>query len=447
MQQHRLKQQTMMQQQSLYQYHPSLLAAPQIEPILSGNLPPRFDASTCRSVYVGNIHPQVTNALLQEVFSSTGPLEGCKLIKKDKSSYGFVDYFDRRSAALAIVTLNGRHIFGQPIKVNWAYASSQREDTSGHFNVFVGDLSPEVTDATLFACFSVFPTCSDARVMWDQKTGRSRGFGFVSFRNQEDAQSAINDLNGKWLGNRQIRCNWAAKGATSGDEKQSSDFKSVVELTNGTSVLFAEDGQEKSNEDAPENNPQYTTVYVTSVDLHRHFHALCVGTIEDVRVQRDKGFGFVRYSTHPEAALAIQMGNARILCGKPIKIVVSADFGVCYATLVVMNTSEMAFLDVLSLILPVVNLCSWGSKPTPPGTSSTPLPPPPAPHLPGFSATDLAAYERQIALSKIAGAQALMHPQAQHALKLGMGAAGASQAIYDSSGFQNVATTQQLMYY
>lgn len=40
-----------------------------------------------------------------------------------------------------------------------------------------------------------------------------------------------------------------------------------------------------------------------------------------------------------------------------------------------------------------------------------------------------------------------MHPQAQHALKLGMGAAGASQAIYDSSGFQNVATTQQLMYY
>ncbi|KAL9441988.1 hypothetical protein AB3S75_020484 [Citrus x aurantiifolia] len=417
MQQHRLKQQTMMQQQSLYQYHPSLFAAPQIEPILSGNLPPRFDASTCRSVYVGNIHPQVTNALLQEVFSSTGPLEGCKLIKKDKSSYGFVDYFDRRSAALAIVTLNGRQIFGQPIKVNWAYASSQREDTSGHFNVFVGDLSPEVTDATLFACFSVFPTCSDARVMWDQKTGRSRGFGFVSFRNQEDAQSAINDLNGKWLGNRQIRCNWAAKGATSGDEKQSSDSKSVVELTNGTSVLFAEDGQEKSNEDAPENNPQYTTVYVgnlssevTSVDLHRHFHALCVGTIEDVRVQRDKGFGFVRYSTHPEAALAIQMGNARILCGKPIK-------------------------------------CSWGSKPTPPGTSSTPLPPPPAPHLPGFSATDLAAYERQIALSKIAGAQALMHPQAQHALKLGMGAAGASQAIYDSSGFQNVATTQQLMYY
>ena len=31
---------------------------------------------------------------------------------------------------------------------------------SGHFNIFVGDLSPEVTDATLFACFSVYPSCS-----------------------------------------------------------------------------------------------------------------------------------------------------------------------------------------------------------------------------------------------------------------------------------------------
>ena len=40
---------------------------------------------------------------------------------------------------------------------------------------------------------------------------------------------------GKWLGNRQIRCNWATKGANANDEKQSLDSKSVVELTNGTS--------------------------------------------------------------------------------------------------------------------------------------------------------------------------------------------------------------------
>ncbi|KAH9713690.1 Oligouridylate-binding protein 1B [Citrus sinensis] len=415
-QQQALMQQALLQQQSLY--HPGLLAAPQIEPIPSGNLPPGFDPSTCRSVYVGNIHTQVTEPLLQEVFSSTGPVEGCKLIRKDKSSYGFIHYFDRRSAAMAILSLNGRHLFGQPIKVNWAYASGQREDTSGHFNIFVGDLSPEVTDATLFACFSVYPSCSDARVMWDQKTGRSRGFGFVSFRNQQDAQSAINDLTGKWLGSRQIRCNWATKGAGNNEDKQSSDAKSVVELTNGSS----EDGKETTNTEAPENNPQYTTVYVgnlapevTQLDLHRHFHSLGAGVIEEVRVQRDKGFGFVRYSTHAEAALAIQMGNttqSSYLFGKQMK-------------------------------------CSWGSKPTPPGTSSNPLPPPAAAPIPGLSAADLLAYERQIAMSKMGGVHALMHPQAQHPLKqaaMGVGSAGASQAIYDG-GFQNVAAAQQLMYY
>ncbi|XP_075523302.1 oligouridylate-binding protein 1C-like isoform X2 [Primulina tabacum] len=412
-QQQALMQQALLQQQSLY--HPGLLAAPQIEPIPSGNLPPGFDPSSCRSVYVGNIHTQVTEPLIQEVFASTGPVEGCKLIRKDKSSYGFIHYFDRRSAALAIINLNGRHLFGQPIKVNWAYASGQREDTSGHYNVFVGDLSPEVTDAMLFACFSIYPSCSDARVMWDQKTGHSRGFGFVSFRNQLEAQSAINDLTGKWLGSRQIRCNWATKGAATSDDKQTSDEKSVVELTNGSS----EDVKEVASGEAPENNPQYTTVYVgnlapevTQVDLHRHFHALGAGSIEEVRVQRDKGFGFVRYSTHAEAAMAISIGNTQsFICGKQIK-------------------------------------CSWGNKPTPTGTSSNPLPPPAPVLLPGLSAADLLAYERQLAMSKMGSVHTLMHPQGQHPLKqasMGMGA-GASQAIYDG-GFGNVAAAQQLMYY
>lgn len=60
---------------------------------------------------------------------------------------------------------------------------------------------------------------------------------------------------------------------------------------------------------------------MTQLDLHRHFYGLGAGVIEEVRVQRDKGFGFVRYSTHDEAALAIQMGNAQsILCGRQIKV-------------------------------------------------------------------------------------------------------------------------------
>ncbi|KAI3912365.1 hypothetical protein MKX01_038427 [Papaver californicum] len=331
-------------QQSMYD--PGLLDPPP-QPIPSGNLPPGFDSSTCRSsVYVGNIHTQVTEPLLQEVFANTGPLEGCKLIRKEKAFYRIVDYFDHRCAALTIMTLNGRHYeFGHPIKVKWAYASGHREDTSGHLNIFVNDLSPEGTDATLYS------------------------------------KLKINDLTGKWLGRRQIRCRWAVKGATSNDEKQLSDVKSVVELTNGGT---SEDDQETVNED------------ISQLDLHRHFHSLGVGAIEEVRS-----------SNHSESALAIQMANARM----PPR------------------------------------------QTNPPWTSSTPLPPPaaaPAGPFPGITGTDLLAYERQMQISKMGRAQAAAimhhHPHAQLALKqaMGMGAAGAaSRAIYDD-GYQN---PRQVMYY
>lgn len=97
--------------------------------------------------------------------------------------------------------------------------------------------------------------------------------------------------------------------------------------------------------------------------------------------------------------------------------------------------------------------CSWGSKPTPPGTASAPLPPPAlAPYTPGVSAVDLISYERSLALSKMAANPALMgQVAALRQAAMGMGT-GASQAIFDGS-FQSVnpqqqqQQQQQLMYY
>jgi len=395
---------------------------------------------------VGNIHTKVTESLLAEVFASAGPLEGCKLIRKEKSSYGFVDYFDHRSAAGALLTLNGRQLFGQPIKVNWAYASGQREDTTGHYNIFVGDLSPEVTDATLFAAFCVYSSCSDARVMWDQRSGRSRGFGFVSFRSQQEAGNAISEMTGKWLGSRPIRCNWAMKTnmGPQVDEAHTGGNGLVMNASIDQMAalqaplvqeVHAEESQEVSAGEGPENNPQYTTVYVgnlahevTQAELHRQFHALGAGMIEDVRVQRDKGFGFVRYRSHEEAAFAIQMANGRVVCGKSIK-------------------------------------CSWGSKPTPPGTSSLPLPPPPPP-VPsfqalsaaginhGYSAADLLAYQRQITMAQGGSGRALLPlPQG---MPVGVGQAAplggaGSRGIYDSfqpgAGLTSGALNQPHIFY
>lgn len=55
----------------------------------------------------------------------------------------------------------------------------------------------------------MFNSMSDARVMWDQNSGKSRGFGFVSFEDRMDADKAIASMNGVVLGSKSIRCNWA----------------------------------------------------------------------------------------------------------------------------------------------------------------------------------------------------------------------------------------------
>lgn len=47
--------------------------------------------------------------------------------------------------------------------------------------------------------------------MWDPVSGKSRGFGFVAFRDKTDAEQAIATMNGEWLGSRAIRCNWATQ--------------------------------------------------------------------------------------------------------------------------------------------------------------------------------------------------------------------------------------------
>lgn len=59
---------------------------------------------------------------------------------------------------------------------------------------------------------------------------------------------------------------------------------------------------------------------VTQAELHCQFHALGAGVLEEVRVQSGKGFGFVRYNTHEEAAMAIQMANGRPVRGKTMKV-------------------------------------------------------------------------------------------------------------------------------
>jgi len=134
-----------------------------------------------RALYVGGLDPRVTEEVLRQIFETTGHVQNVKIIP-DKNAkgynYGFIEYDDPGAAERAMATLNGRRVHQSEIRVNWAYQSNNqaKEDTSGHFHIFVGDLSNEVNDEVLLQAFSTFGAVSEARVMWDMKTGRSRGY-------------------------------------------------------------------------------------------------------------------------------------------------------------------------------------------------------------------------------------------------------------------------------
>jgi len=75
--------------------------------------------------------------------------------------------------------------------------------------LFVGGLSWNTTDQSLQTAFSRFGEVTEARVITDRDTGRSRGFGFVTFENAEHASAAISAMNETDLDGRTIKVNEA----------------------------------------------------------------------------------------------------------------------------------------------------------------------------------------------------------------------------------------------
>lgn len=179
----------------------------------------------------------------------------------------------------------------------------------------MGDLSSEITDRALFEAFQSCGGCSDARVMWDHSTGRSKGYGFVSFRyirlwldlgltlacdehiylpvlnansvrlackfastcascrTREEADNAIQQFNGSFVGHRRVRCGWAQHKA----DVNASDIASVHH-----------------------SDPSNANVYVGNIaaevsdaELRRNFQHF--GNILEVKAYRKGNYGFVQF--------------------------------------------------------------------------------------------------------------------------------------------------------
>ncbi|KAJ2899660.1 E3 ubiquitin-protein ligase pub1 [Coemansia aciculifera] len=293
--------------------------------------PQKLDDTNARSLYVGNLDPNVNELMLAEVFGAVRPVVAIKIIPDKRQvlggvSYGFVEFATHQDAELALQSLNGHRILGCEIRVNWAFtgAGQVHEDTSEHFHVFVGDLSAEVNDQVLAKAFSIFPTVSDARVMWDMTSGKSRGYGFVAFRERADAEKAIAQMNGEWLGSRAIRVNWANQKAAYPNKFAKHDSSlSVNGAGRGGGDRFG--GEPLTYEAVRDQTAQYnTTVYVgnlTNFTTQEQLQALLqpYGFVMEFRMQPDRGFAFVKMDTHENAAMAITQVNGTRVNGRAVK--------------------------------------------------------------------------------------------------------------------------------
>ncbi|XP_052853118.1 cytotoxic granule associated RNA binding protein TIA1 [Drosophila gunungcola] len=177
------------------------------------------------------------------------------------------------------------------------------------FHIFVGDLSAEIETQQLKDAFTPFGEISDCRVVRDPQTLKSKGYGFVSFVKKSEAETAITAMNGQWLGSRSIRTNWATRKppATKAD-------------MNAKPLTF----DEVYNQSSPTN----CTVYCGGINgalsgflneeiLQKTFSPY--GTIQEIRVFKDKGYAFVRFSTKEAATHAIVAVNNTEINQQPVK--------------------------------------------------------------------------------------------------------------------------------
>ncbi|XP_047005221.1 protein sex-lethal-like isoform X4 [Schistocerca americana] len=145
-----------------------------------------------------NYLPQtLTEKELYNMFVTIGPVESCRVMKHYKTGYsygfGFVNYQKPEDAIRAIATLNGFQVQNKRLKVSFARPSGYDiKDT----NLYVTNLPRNITEEYLDKLFGKYGTIVQKNLLKDKITGLPRGVAFVRYDRREEAQLAINNLNG-----------------------------------------------------------------------------------------------------------------------------------------------------------------------------------------------------------------------------------------------------------
>ncbi|GAU15989.1 hypothetical protein TSUD_338600, partial [Trifolium subterraneum] len=283
-------------------------------------------AATPASLYVGDLHPDISDGQLHEAFSDFKTLASVRICRDSSTGrslcYGYVNFLSPQDAIRAIELKNHSNLNGKPIRVMWSRRDPDaRKSSIG--NVFVKNLAESINNSGLEDMFKKFGNILSSKVVMSED-GKSKGYGFVQFETEESANTAIEKMNGCTVDDKQI---YVGKFVKKSDRSKILYVARAQKKAEREQILHQQ-FEEKRKEQVLKYKG--SNIYVKNIDdnvsdeeLRGHFSAC--GTITSAKVMRDekgisKGFGFVCFSTPEEANKAVNTFHGFMFHGKPLYV-------------------------------------------------------------------------------------------------------------------------------
>eukprot|EP01135_Chromosphaera_perkinsii_P006689 Nk52_evm3s559 gene=Nk52_evmTU3s559 len=252
------------------------------------------------SLYVGDLHPDVTEATLFEIFNAVGPVASIRVcrdaVTRRSLTYAYVNFHNPVDAERALDTMNYSMVKGNPMRIMW----SQRDPSvrkSGVGNIFIKNLDKSIDNKALYDTFSAFGNILSCKVVCDENG--SKGYGFVHYDTNESADTAIEKVNGM--------------------------------LLNGTKVFVGNFISSRERADGKADpNETFTNVFVKNLpeewntDKVKEVFGECgpiiSATVMDDGEGKSRCFGFVCFENHESAAKAVETLNNKEFDSKNIYV-------------------------------------------------------------------------------------------------------------------------------
>ncbi|XP_071374573.1 RNA-binding protein 39-like [Centroberyx affinis] len=170
-----------------------------------------------RTVFCMQLAARIRARDLEDFFSAVGKVRDVRMIsdRNSRRSKGiaYIEFQEASSVPLAI-GLTGQRLLGVPIIVQASQAEKNRaaatannlqKGSAGPMRLYVGSLHFNITEDMLRGIFEPFGRIEGIQLMMDSETGRSKGYGFISFADAECAKKALEQLNGFELAGRPMK--------------------------------------------------------------------------------------------------------------------------------------------------------------------------------------------------------------------------------------------------